>query len=183
MDAPWYAVQSEPGSERFAADQLREAGFQSFLPLERVIRVANGKRRSALRPFFPGYLFATWEAGEDWTPICRTRGVRQVIRRGWGRPAAMPPGEVDGWLRRADIEGVIHDSEAARLEAEAASADDKAGRIVGRQVRIAAGPLTGFLATCVNADPGARRVELLLDLMGRQTTVPMALDDVEAADG
>lgn len=167
----WYAVQSEPSAEQSAASELREAGFQTFLPLESVDRGQGRRHRVVSVPFFPSYLFTTFGPTDDWTVICRTPGVAQLIRRQWGQPAPLPDGFVEAMLAKASALGVVADS------TEAARAAEQATGIVGKTVRVVNGPFASFFAQCVAATGG--RVDLLLDIFGRTSPVTLGLSDVE----
>lgn len=155
--ADWYAVFTKPRQEPIARDHLERQGFQCFLPLA----VNPFQRRSLLRPrvepLFPRYLFLYASAGsQSLGPVRSTRGVTTLVKFG-SEPVRVPDPVIGAIRRRCDPEtGLV------RL--------DPVPVRPGDHVRVFDGPLAG-IEGLFEACSGERRALLLIEMMGRQTTV------------
>ena len=149
----WYVASVRPHEESRADRNLRQQGFESWLP--RIRRSRRHARRidTVLAPFFPGYLFVRLNCElERWRSINGTQGVRHLLCQD-GRPAKMPAGFVESLCNSADAEGLL------TAPAEALK--------VGKQARLATGPFADCIGTLVRlTDQG--RVTLLLKVLGRE---------------
>ena len=176
MEGPrWYVVATEHQQERLASQSIREAGFQTFLPLIRLRVAATSKAppRSTNVPAFPGYVFALWDDGDRWQRIKAARGCASILTQ-VGRseePASGPTRFMHLLLARASALGVIEDL----------SAPDILPAIeAGGWVRITKGPLAGRIALCEWSSE--ERVALLLEMMGTERRAKLRRDYVEPTD-
>ena len=53
----WHVFYTYPKSEKKVADQLTQAGYETFLPCKLTIRQWHDRKKSFLVPLFPSYLF------------------------------------------------------------------------------------------------------------------------------
>jgi transcription termination factor NusG len=97
MSIFWGVARTLPRKELFAAERLKESGFETLLP-----RLRNG--RSGPVPMFVGYLFV--EIIEQWRIVDCTLGVMKFIRFG-DAPARMPDKEIAALKARMDSDGLI----------------------------------------------------------------------------
>ena len=77
----WIVVVSKPGQERRARHELRQQGFETYLPMK-LFQVVSGPRKGELMaaPFLPRYLFARVPVNlADWREIFSTYGVAGVL--------------------------------------------------------------------------------------------------------
>jgi hypothetical protein len=72
----WFLAQLKPNCANIADKNLKRQGFQTFLPMEEETRQRNGKFVTAMRPFFPGYIFVTFD-------------VATVLGCHWMRPSTL----------------------------------------------------------------------------------------------
>src|SRR5262249_47734833 len=106
--SPWIVIQTQPQAERWADENLRRSGYQTYLPLfasmqrDRTIRTF---KHLVLRPLFPTYMFTAVE-GDEWFPIRRMPGVRQVLLSGYGKPHRLPVGALDA-IRASDAQRLL----------------------------------------------------------------------------
>jgi transcriptional antiterminator RfaH len=153
----WFAVFTKPRQERIAQAHLERQGFRCFLPMA----VNPYQRRTALRrriePLFPRYLFLNAVADrQSLGPVRSTRGVNTLVR--FGIELARVPERVIGAIRqRCDPESGL-----VRLDPVPVQPGDR--------VRVFDGPLAGAEGL-FEAGSGARRALLLIEMMGRLTTV------------
>ena len=94
----WFACQTHPQSERWAAANLRQAGYLTYLPLytTRVRdRVLHTLIHEVERPLFTGYLFVQLAETQPWTPIWHTPGVARMLGSGQRKPDMVRAGAVE----------------------------------------------------------------------------------------
>jgi len=158
-DYKWYAVQSKPGQAERAEQELRNQGFEVFLPLITVEKLQRGKRVEKIEPLFPGYLFIELsELASNWRPIRSTRGVARILTFG-DKPAIVPD----------DVIELLRDS--------LKHAADKPSLEPNQTVRIASGPFNNLNAVFVEYD-GEKRAFLMLELLGQWQRLSLPLNAI-----
>lgn len=91
MRANWYVLEVLPAHERIAAAHLVGRRFGIFLPEAASAVTKRGKRITALKPLFPGYLFVfCWLDPANHHRAVSTPGVMDFLRHTSGRPALIP---------------------------------------------------------------------------------------------
>jgi transcriptional antiterminator RfaH len=162
----WFVAYTEVNGETRAARHLENQGLQTFLPRYRKLRRHARRIQTVLAPLFPRYVFVRLDLGRDrWRSVNGTRGVQRLVCCG-DRPAVVPAGVVEEIAARADAAGVVTLAPS--------------GLRKGDRVRIVEGPLadvTGLFEEMTDA----RRVTLLLDVLGRPVRVQAPLAFVTAA--
>jgi hypothetical protein len=154
----WYVAAADPQREKFARDNLIEAGFDAFLPLERSLgRDRNRKPVVIDRPLFVGYLLVAL-SDHEFGPARRARGIRCILPL--GREAPLP-------IRTAHAERLI----ASDIARSALTLDDllghnRRGRRIpqlanGEAVRMTPGEDGLSYSAIVKADMG-ERIKLLI---------------------
>ncbi len=141
-------------------------GYEVYLPSCRRWRRHARRREIVQRPLFPSYLFVSFDVEyARWRSIFSTVGVASLICNG-SLPTRVPKGVVEA-IRDAEKAGYFdYTTIVCRLKA-------------GDQVRVARGPfadLVGRLQSAVSGD----RVRVLLEILGRQAPIELALSEVEA---
>jgi transcriptional antiterminator RfaH len=156
--ANWFAVYTKPRQERLALEHLCRQNFECFLPMAENPYQRRSKRHSVrIEPLFPRYLFLkAIPEHHNLAPVRSTRGVVTMVRAGTQLVVVQPEIIQALRARQNPSTGLI------RL-----SPVDVAP---GARVRVFDGALAGieglFQASC-----GESRAVLLIELMGRQTTV------------
>ena len=184
MARGWYILNTYSGYEGKIERTIRamlEAGDISSeivldvkVPVEDVLEVRNGKKRSVSRKFLPGYMMIEMDLPDvDWKSTCsairRIQGVTAFV--GSTTPAIRPRpisnDEVIALLQKA---GDIKGDKGARV---------KQSFSVGEQVKITDGPFVSFSGAIdeVNAEKGKLRV--IVGIFGRATPVEVDLNQVE----
>ena len=155
--ARWYAVNCLSNREFLAAAQLRNQGFEAFLPCRLQTRRHARKFDSVLRPLFPGYLFVRLDLDRDrWRCVNGTVGVVRLVGPS-ETPSPAPPGAIETIKNACDELGVMHVSE---------------GLAPGDSVRVAVGPFAELIGRLERLD-SAGRIRVLLELMGRRASVAL----------
>ena len=154
----WFCVRSQPKHEHIAAAHLqREPGIEVYLPR---IRFKRATRRGPVwftEALFPNYLFARFDLAACLRQVCHSRGVRGVVHFGDRWPIV--PESVIEELR------VTLGGEPVHVIREALQP--------GETVQIAGGVFHGLRAVITRAMPRRERVAVLLESLGRQTTVEL----------
>ncbi|MGR8934980.1 MAG: transcription/translation regulatory transformer protein RfaH [Gammaproteobacteria bacterium] len=157
----WYLLRTKPRQETLAAENLLRQRFRVFLPFYRRNRRKSGRWAMLEEPLFPGYVFIHIDLAEqNSAPIRSTKGVSGFVRFGL-EPATVPDTVVETLMARARDNG----EEVPPLFKP------------GDAVNIVGGGFAGVQAI-FQAEKGADRVILLLDLLGRTTRVTLQRDAI-----
>lgn len=151
----WIVAMTQPRKEGWAEANLRNQGYETFLP--RLARVTSHARRrkTVLAPLFPRYLFVRVDfAAQAWRPILGTFGVSAVIMDG-PRPRRAPPGLVDALAEAGGAKGEYDFSDRLRC---------------GESVRFLSGPFADAKGRLTSMDE-AGRVRVLLEVLGASREV------------
>lgn len=158
----WYAVQCLSNREFVAASQLGNQGFATFLPCLLKTRRHARKFDSVRRPLFPGYLFVQLDIARDrWRSVNGTVGVAKLVGHA-ELPSAAPAGSIEAIRAACDESDVMHVS---------------VDMAPGDAVRVTRGPFSELVGRLEGLD-GAARVRVLLELMGRRTSVVLPREQI-----
>ena len=99
----WYAIYTRPRFEKKVDAQLKEKGFESYLPLHTVVRQWSDRRKKVEEPLFRGYVFVRTTPRERVHSLQIIGAVRMV---GFGgRPSIVPDEQIEA-VRRILKEGL-----------------------------------------------------------------------------
>lgn len=146
----------------WAAENVHRQGYVSYFPKTLVYR----KNLAQAQPLFAGYLFVC-TAG-SWNFLLNTYGVAGVVTFGES-PALISSDIIDG-LRAREVDGCVV------LPTEPDHSRFKAGQ----GVRVKGGVFSGCVGIYEGSDPKYRE-KVLLDFLGRKTSVFLSPDLVEEA--
>jgi len=91
----WYAVHTRSRHEKKVADEVREKGITSFLPLVTRLHRWSDRQKEVQLPLFPGYVFVhTPPHAAARISILRTPGVAGFVGS-QGRGTAIPEQQID----------------------------------------------------------------------------------------
>jgi transcriptional antiterminator RfaH len=162
----WYVVHTRPQGEMMACQNLKNQGYEIFLPRYSKPRRHARKMDVVLAPLFPRYLFVAFDVTVDpWFAINSTRGVAYLVRQ-QDIPIAVPEGIIESLKKSADLEEVVPLSTLA-LFRQGEQLEIREGAFVGH---------TGYYEKMT--DDG--RVQLLLTLLGRSVKVAVPIHAVDA---
>ena len=159
--APWYAVITKPSREVFAAGNLKDQGYEPYLPL----CIEPGREG----PLLPRYLFIQPPENVALRPVDNTPGVSRLMRGVSGNPLKVPQFEIDRMKAGEDATGKINlvkPPEHLTYESD-------------QELRITDGPFAGHIGIYKGL-VGKDRVKLFLDLIGR-TEVELPAAQVRVA--
>lgn len=165
----WYVAMTLARAEAMAEHHLRQAGYQTlYLHYAATVRHARREKR-VLRPYLPRYVLFGTDGEQGLYAAARAVGVSSIVGTGAG-PLEVPDRVVVELRSRGDESGLV----------DAQVIDDGRRRFaVGSQVRIAGGPLQGFLAEV--AIDGGKEVRVWIQMFGGRVEAefgPTALEPV-----
>jgi len=154
----WFCVRSQLKHEHIAAAHLRKMDdVQVFLPRIRFKRVTRLGSVWVNEALFPGYLFARFDWDASFRQVQAASGVRGIVH--FGKHWPMIPDRSIEELRQ-----VIGTSELHTISQEFSPGD---------AVRVTDGSFRGLHAVVSRVMPSRERVAVLMELLGRQTTIEL----------
>lgn len=153
----WYCARTKPKHEHIAAASVsRNLGLEVFQPRLRAERMTQRGIMHVVEPLFPCYIFVHCVLDEWLNEIRYTAGVSSLVRFG-DRIPPVPDSVVNG-LRECFEAGEPMMTVFDRLSN-------------GARVVLADGAFAGMSALVLRALPARNRVQVLLDILGRDTPV------------
>jgi transcriptional antiterminator RfaH len=164
-EAPrWYAIHTKPKEEERANSNLQSWKVETFTPRikeQRVNKLA-GKTTSVIKPLFPRYIFARFDASKMLHKIYYTRGVHSVVSYG-DSPVPVDDEAIAFIQSRIEKDGFI-------------KFDDDL--LPGDEVMIKAGPLKGFNGVFSRSIKDTDRVMILLKNVSYQASIVLDREQV-----
>lgn len=91
--AQWYAVYTRPRAEKLVLERLEEEGIETFLPLQKTIRVWSDRKKIVEKPLLTSYIFVR-VTQKDYPKVYKANGVVRFVTFD-GTPAAIPQKQID----------------------------------------------------------------------------------------
>ncbi len=164
----WYAIHTYSGYEEAVAENLKrridsfgmqDKIFNVLVPIEKKIKIKNGKRKLVEEKIFPGYVLVEMIVTDDsWYIVRNTPNVT-------------------GFIGTGTTPSFLSDEEVAYLVKRSGTAEEPAYQIdiqVGSPVKIGDGPFKGFEGKVIEIDGSRGKVKILVSMFGRET--PLELD-------
>ena len=155
LSKEWFILQFKPNSHHQAVKNLKQQGFETFLPLNASTSRKASRFVTSTKPLFPGYMFISFDKTElKWQKINNTYGVSRLITFN-SILKSIPTTFVEDLKRRYDLSGKLIPIKKLNK---------------GDQVKLLNGPFTNFIATVEKYETD-QRIWILMDIMNRQTQV------------
>jgi transcriptional antiterminator RfaH len=150
----WYVVHTNPKQEERANNNLRAWGVETLHPKLRTRRYNEftGAVSYIVRPLFPRYIFAKFNARKQLSKIWFTRGVHNVVSFG-GDPASVDEDIIEIIHARIDKNGLVRMGEDLKR---------------GDHVVIKAGPLRNLMGIFEGELKEKERIIVLLTAISYQ---------------
>lgn len=162
-DWRWYVAQLRPNYLHNALRNLTRQGIETFNPTHTMSKQKGNRFQKRTEQLFPGYLFVSLDPnGTAWRKVNSTYGVSRLIAAG-NRPQPVPDALISDLLLRCDADGSMRPLENLSE---------------GDRIRIASGPLANFVTEIDKIDRN-RRIWVLLDILGRKSSVSLERADFE----
>ena len=174
-DLRWYVVHAYSGMEkaveRNILERINRAGMQAkfgriLVPMEEVVEIKNGQRKTTERKFFPGYVLVEMVMDDDtWHLVKHTNKVTGFVGGGKTRPSPISEAEVMKIVTQMQ-EG----TEKPRHKVEF---------VVGEMVRVKEGPFADFNGSVDEVNYEKSKVRVAVTIFGRSTPVELEFSQVE----
>lgn len=174
-DLRWYVVHAYSGMEkaveRNITERINRAGMQSkfgriLVPMEEVVEIKNGQKKTTERKFFPGYVLVEMVMDDDtWHLVKHTNKVTGFVGGGKTRPAP------------------ISEAEVLKIVSQMQEGTDKPRHkiefVVGEFVRVKEGPFADFNGSVEEVNYDKSKVRVAVTIFGRSTPVELEFSQVE----
>jgi len=171
----WYAIHTYSGHEQKVRDkllvrmesaELTDSFGQIIIANEEVVEIKDGKRRTAERKLFPGYLLVEMEMNDQtFYLVTNTPGVLKFI----GTTSGPQP------LGQDDMDRIL-----GRIERKPSKERPEIPYSVGEPVRVIDGPFSNFSGLIDEIDVERGKVKVMVLIFGRATPVELDFLQVEA---
>lgn len=175
-DLRWYVVHAYSGMEkaveRNILERINRAGLQDkfgriLVPMEEVVEVKNGQKRTTERKFFPGYVLVEMVMNDEtWHLVKHTSKVTGFV--GGGKNNRPTP---------------ISEEEVMKIVNQMQEGSDKPRHkiefTVGELVRVKEGPFTDFNGAVEEVNYEKSKVRVAVTIFGRSTPVELEFGQVE----
>ena len=159
----WFCIRSQQKHEHIAARHLAQIeDVDVFNPRIRFSRSTKHGPVWVTESLFPNYLFARFDWQKSLARVYYAPGVKHVVHFGIKWPTV--PEEVVEELR-------------ANIGAEELQVIDMDLKI-GDEVKVSGGTFHGLKAVVTQVMPGRQRVGILMDFLGRQTMLEVAIHSI-----
>lgn len=168
----WYAVHTYSGYEDAVARNLRqrvdsfgmnEKIFNVVVPIEKKIKIKNGRRTETKEKIFPGYVLVDMIATDEaWSVVRNTPQVTGFVGTA-NQAVPLSQEEVDKILRRSEGDTVRHAIDLSE----------------GDAVVIIDGPFKDLEGKVGEIDEERGKVKVLVPMFGRETPVELEADQVQ----
>ena len=176
MKKEWYVVNTVSGYEYKVKEKLemmivnspeiQESIFRVVVPEQTIVEFKDGVKKEKIKKMFPGYVLVEMIMSDEvWFIVRNTQGVTGFIgSSGKGaKPIPLMPDEVDRILSNMGMSRIDLEKELAP----------------GNKVKITDGPFKNMVGKVKSYDIENKKVELLLDLFGQETSVEVGLSEIE----
>ncbi|NCD01248.1 transcription termination/antitermination protein NusG [bacterium] len=162
----WYVLHTYSGYEENVAQNLRQRIdtldvsdkiFNVMVPVEKKIKIKNGKRKIVEEKIFPGYVMVEMVVtDESWYIVRNTPNVTGFIGTGT-TPTPVSENEIKSLQKRMGVEEPKYKIDVS----------------VGSAVRINEGPFKDMEGKITNIDEAKGKVKVSVSMFGRETPVEL----------
>lgn len=174
-DLRWYVVHAYSGMEkaveRNILERINRAGMQTkfgriLVPMEEVVEIKNGQKKTTERKFFPGYVLVEMVMDDEtWHLVKHTNKVTGFVGGGKTRPSP------------------ISEAEVMKIVTQMQEGTDKPRHkvefVVGEMVRVKEGPFADFNGSVEEVNYEKSKVRVAVTIFGRSTPVELEFSQVE----
>ena len=176
MKKEWYVVSTVSGHEykvkeklenRINSMELQDNIFRVIVPEQKEVEYKDGVKKEKIKKMFPSYVLIEMVMSDDaWFIVRNTQGVTGFIgSSGKGaKPIPLSPTEVDRILGAMGMSRIDINNDFAE----------------GKKVKIIDGPFKDMEARIDSIDLKEQKLLVLVDLFGQETSVEVAISQVEA---
>ena len=174
-DLRWYVVHAYSGMEKAVERNIQEritrAGMQGkfgriLVPMEEVVEVKNGQKKTTERKFFPGYVLVEMVMDDEtWHLIKHTNKVTGFVGGAKNRPAP---------ISEAEVQKIVN-----QMQEGTDKPRHKVEFVVGEFVRVKEGPFTDFNGSVEDVNYEKSKVRVSVTIFGRSTPVELEFSQIK----
>jgi transcriptional antiterminator NusG len=174
MAKQWYVVHTFSGyegkvkaalEERIRSQGKAERFGEILVPVEKVMELVKGKKKTSSRKFFPGYILVQMELDDEtWHVVKETPKVTGFVG-GTTNPAPVSDEEVRAITQQME-EGAVKPKPRVLFS-------------VGESVKVVDGPFVDFNGIVEEVRPDKGKLRVLISIFGRATPVELDFVQVE----
>ena len=168
-EAKWYVVHTYSGYENKVKaniektiennKHLAEQILEVRVPMQDVVEIKNGAKKTVPKKMFPGYVLLNMEMNDDtWYVVRNTRGVTGFVGPG-SKPVPLTAEE----MRPLGIQ-----EEKIEIDFE-----------VGDAIIVISGAWEGTIANIASINHGKQSIKINVDMFGRETPVELNFTEVK----
>jgi len=174
-DLRWYVVHAYSGMEkavernileRIARDGMQSKFGRILVPMEEVVEVKNGQKKTTERKFFPGYVLVEMVMNDEtWHLVKHTSKVTCFVGGAKNRPAP---------ISEAEVMKIVN-----QMQEGTDKPRHKVEFMVGEFVRVKDGPFTDFNGSVEDVNYDKSKVRVSVTIFGRSTPVELDFSQIE----
>ncbi len=171
----WYVVHAYSGMEkaveRNILERIARSGMENkfgriLVPMEEVVEVKNGQKKTTERKFFPGYVLVEMVMDDDtWHLVKHTNKVTGFVGGAKNRPAP---------ISEAEVMKIVN-----QMQEGTDKPRHKVEFVVGEYIRVKEGPFTDFNGSVEDVNYEKSKVRVSVTIFGRSTPVELEFSQVE----
>jgi transcription termination/antitermination protein NusG len=175
MEKNWYVLHTYSGYEnrvkanlekRVESMAMTDRIFRVIVPENEETEIKNGKKKTAMKKVFPGYVLVEMVMTDDsWYVVRNTPGVTGFVgSSGAGsKPSALLPEEADSILKSMGLNDKITEIDFELKDA----------------VKVKGGPFADYTGSVEEIDIDKQKLKVLVNMFGRETPVELEFNQVE----
>ena len=174
MDKRWYVLRTYSGHEAkvktYLDTEIARIGLQEkisnvLIPSEKVFEIKDGKKKSRLKNFFPGYILIEAVLDKESTHLILEAPSVMGFVPDKNNPAPLQPEEVKRLI------GKMEQKEETQLL--------DIPFHVGEPVKVTEGPFNNFNGFVQEVNPERLKVKVMVSIFGRKTPIELDFSQVE----
>jgi transcriptional antiterminator NusG len=188
----WFVVHTYSGMEnrvksnlenRIISLNMEDYIHEIVVPIEDVVEIKNGQRRTRTKPALPGYVLVRMDlTDESWSAVRHTPSVTGFVGHSH-QPVPLSMAEVENMLAPS----VVAIAEAKAVAAGTASPSSGASKKpievadfdISDSVMVVDGPFATLHATITEINAESQRVKALVEIFGRETPVELSFSQIQ----
>ena len=174
-DLRWYVVHAYSGMEkaveRNITERINRGGMQAkfgriLVPMEEVVEIKNGQKKTTERKFFPGYVLVEMIMDDEtWHLVKHTNKVTGFVGGAKNRPSP---------ISEAEVMKIVN-----QMQEGTDKPRHKVEFVVGEYVRVKDGPFTDFNGSVEDVNYEKSKVRVSVTIFGRATPVELEFSQIE----
>nr|WP_193612869.1 transcription termination/antitermination protein NusG [Nocardioides lijunqiniae] len=190
----WFVVHTYSGMEnrvksnlenRIISLNMEDYIHEIVVPIEDVVEIKNGQRRTRTKPSLPGYVLVRMDlTDESWSAVRHTPSVTGFVGHSH-QPVPLSMSEVENMLAPSVIARAEAEAVAAGTPAKAGSSTTAKKQVevadfdISDSVMVVDGPFATLHATITEINAESQRVKALVEIFGRETPVELSFSQIQ----